>query len=465
MSNLDTAVAVKELKGLVQEGRVLDDADSLQHYGCDWTKQWQPDPLAIVLPKSLEEVQAVVRWANENQVCVVPSGGRTGLSGGAVARNKEVVIALDLLNEISEFSDTERTVRCGAGVITQQLQDFAEEKGFYYPVDFASSGSSQIGGNISTNAGGIKVIRYGMTRDWVAGLTVVTGNGDVLSLNKGLVKNATGYDLRHLFIGAEGTLGIVVDATIALARPPKNLTVLVLGTPDFASIMQVLNTFQSNIDLTAFEFFSEVAASHVVAGGKVARPFAEQTPYYALLEFEADNEQMLETAMSLFESCVEQGWVVDGVMSQSERQAENLWKLREYISETISEFTPYKNDISVTISHVPDFIAEVDAIVKAHYPDFEIVWFGHIGDGNVHLNILKPATLAKEEFFSHCQKVSQWVFEIVQKYEGSISAEHGVGLLKQPYLSYTRSEEEIAYMKAIKQAFDPKGIMNPGKVL
>lgn len=465
MSNSDTTAVVKELEGLVQEGRVLADADSLQHYGCDWTKQWQPDPLAIVLPKSLEEVQALVLWANENQVSLVPSGGRTGLSGGAVARNKEVVISLDLLNEINEFSDTERTVRCGAGVVTQQLQDFAEEKGFYYPVDFASSGSSQIGGNISTNAGGIKVIRYGMTRDWVAGLTVVTGKGDVLSLNKGLVKNATGYDLRHLFVGAEGTLGIVVDATIQLARPPKNLTVLVLGTPDFASIMQVLNTFQSNIDLTAFEFFSDVAASHVVAGGKVARPFAEQTPYYALLEFEADNEQMLDTAMSLFESCLEQGWVVDGVMSQSERQAENLWKLREYISETISEFTPYKNDISVTISHVPDFIAEVDAIVKAHYPDFEIVWFGHIGDGNVHLNILKPAGLAKEEFFSHCQKVSQWVFEIVQKYEGSISAEHGVGLLKQPYLSYSRSEEEIAYMKAIKQAFDPKGIMNPGKVL
>lgn len=465
MSNSDSAAVIKELEGLVQEGRVLADADSLQHYGCDWTKQWQPDPLAIVLPKSLEEVQAIVRWANKNQVCLVPSGGRTGLSGGAVARNKEVVVALDLLNEINAFSDTERTVRCGAGVVTQQLQDFAEEKGFYYPVDFASSGSSQIGGNISTNAGGIKVIRYGMTRDWVAGLTVVTGKGDVLSLNKGLVKNATGYDLRHLFIGAEGTLGIVVDATIQLARPPKNLTVLVLGTPDFASIMHVLNTFQSHIDLTAFEFFSEIAASHVVAGGKVARPFAEQTPYYALLEFEADDEKTVDTAMSLFESCVEQGWVVDGVMSQSERQAENLWKLREYISETISEFTPYKNDISVTISHVPDFIAEVDAIVKAHYPDFEIVWFGHIGDGNVHLNILKPATLAKEEFFSHCQKVSQWVFEIVQKYEGSISAEHGVGLLKQPYLSYTRSEEEIAYMKAIKQAFDPNGIMNPGKVL
>ena len=465
MKSLDTAEAVKELECLVQNGRVLGDSDSLKHYGCDWTKQWQPDPLAIVLPKTLEEVQAVVRWANEQQVCLVPSGGRTGLSGGAVARQKEIVIAMDLMNEISEFSNTERTVHCGAGVITQQLQTFAEEQGFYYPVDFASSGSSQIGGNISTNAGGIKVIRYGMTRDWVAGLTVVTGKGDVLSLNKGLVKNATGYDLRHLFVGAEGTLGIVVDATIQLARPPENLTVLVLGTPDFASIMQVLNAFQSSIDLTAFEFFSEVAASHVVAGGKVARPFAEQAPYYALLEFEADSEQTLESAMALFESCVEKGWVVDGVMSQSERQAENLWKLREYISETISEFTPYKNDISVTISHVPDFIEEVDAIVNEHYPDFEIVWFGHIGDGNVHLNILKPENLAKEEFFHHCQKVSQWVFEIVQKYEGSISAEHGVGLLKQPYLAYTRSAEEIAYMKAIKLAFDPNGIMNPGKVL
>ena len=465
MKRLDTAEAVSELENLVPYGRVLGDPDSLKHYGCDWTKQWQPDPLAIVLPKTLEEVQAVVCWANEKQVALVPSGGRTGLSGGAVAHQKEIVIALDLMNEISDFSETERTVRCGAGVITQQLQTFAEEQGYYYPVDFASSGSSQIGGNISTNAGGIKVIRYGMTRDWVAGLTVVTGKGDILSLNKGLVKNATGYDLRHLFVGAEGTLGIVVDATMQLTQPPENLTVLVLGTPDFAAIMQVLNTFQSSINLTAFEFFSDVAASHVVAGGKVAPPFAEQTPYYALLEFEAGSEQTLETAMSLFETCVEQGWVIDGVMSQSESQAKNLWKLREYISETISEYTPYKNDISVVTSCVPSFIEEVDAIVRNHYPDFEIVWFGHIGDGNVHLNILKPKDLAKEVFFEHCQKVSQWVFEIVQKYQGSISAEHGVGLLKQPYLTYTRSEAEIAYMKLIKQAFDPKGIMNPGKVI
>ena len=465
MTSVDAAAHINDLNALITQGRVLTDSASLLQYGCDWTRQWTPDPLAIVLPRSVSEVQAVIRWANEKKVALVPSGGRTGLSGGAVARSGEVVLALDLLNEISEFNATDRSVRCGAGVITQHLQLFAQDHGFYYPVDFASSGSSQIGGNISTNAGGIKVIRYGLTRDWVAGLTVVTGKGEILSLNKGLIKNATGYDLRHLFIGAEGTLGVIVDATIRLARLPKNLTVLVLGTPDFAAIMQVLNHFQSRLDLTAFEFFSEIATAHVVASGKVARPFAEKTPYYALLEFEAENEELIEAAMELFQFCVEQGWVIEGVMSQSESQAKNLWKLRESISETISVFTPYKNDIAITVSNVPAFIAEVDVLVNQHYPDFDIVWFGHIGDGNVHLNILKPDALPKEQFFQHCQRVSQWVFEIVQKYEGSISAEHGVGLLKQPYLAYSRSVEEIAYMKAIKQVFDPNNIMNPGKVL
>ena len=465
MNSVDSTQLIADLKALVTTGRVLNDPDSLQQYGCDWTKQWQPNPAAIVLPKNIQELQAVVLWANRENVALVPSGGRTGLSGGAVASKGEVVVALDLMNAISEFNAVDRTVRCGAGVITEQLQTYAEEQVLYYPVDFASSGSSQIGGNISTNAGGIKVIRYGLTRDWVAGLTVVTGEGELLSLNNGLVKNATGYDLRQLFIGAEGTLGFVVDATMRLARLPENLTVLVLGVPDFESIMKVLNQFQSSIDLTAFEFFSEVATKHVVANGNVSRPFADPAPYYALLEFEAGSEKISAAAMAMFETCIEQGWVLDGVMSQSQSQAENLWKLRENISETIAEYTPYKNDISVNVSLVPDFIAEVDVVVREHYPDFEIVWFGHIGDGNVHLNILKPVDLAKELFFEQCQDVSKWVFEIVAKYKGSISAEHGVGLLKQPYLHYSRSPEEIKYMTAIKKVFDPNNIMNPGKVL
>lgn len=461
---MSQAALIEELKTLVEPGKVLTDADSLDAYGKDWTKQFAPAPLAIAFPKSIEEVQAIVRWANERKVALVPSGGRTGLSAGAVAAHGEVVVAFDYMNKILEFNAFDRTVRCQAGVVTEQLQNFAEEQGLYYPVDFASAGSSQIGGNIGTNAGGIKVIRYGMTRNWVAGLKVVTGKGDILELNRDLIKNATGYDLRQLFIGAEGTLGFVVEATMRLDRAPKNLTAMVLGAADLDSIMPVLHAFQDKLDLTAFEFFSDKALAKVLARGDVPAAFETECPYYALLEFEASSEEVSNAALELFEHCVEQGWVLDGVMSQSEQQLQNLWKLREYISETISHWTPYKNDISVTVSKVPAFLKEIDSIVGEHYPDFEIVWFGHIGDGNLHLNILKPDAMAKEDFFAKCATVNKWVFETVAKYNGSISAEHGMGMTKRDYLGYSRSAEEIAYMKAVKAVFDPNGIMNPGKI-
>ena len=455
---------IDELKTLVEPGKVLTDADSLNAYGKDWTKHFAPAPSAIVFPKSIEQVQAIVRWANERKVALVPSGGRTGLSAAAVAANGEVVVSFDYMNQILEFNEMDRTAVCQPGVVTAQLQQFAEDKGLYYPVDFASAGSSQIGGNIGTNAGGIKVIRYGMTRNWVAGMKVVTGKGDVLELNKDLIKNATGYDLRQLFIGAEGTLGFVVEATMRLERQPTNLTALVLGTPDFDSIMPVLHAFQDKLDLTAFEFFSDKALAKVLGRGDVPAPFETDCPFYALLEFEATTEERADQALATFEHCVEQGWVLDGVMSQSEQQLQNLWKLREYISETISHWTPYKNDISVTVGKVPAFLKEIDAIVGEHYPDFEIVWFGHIGDGNLHLNILKPDAMDKDEFFGKCATVNKWVFETVQKYNGSISAEHGVGMTKRDYLEYSRSPAEIEYMKAVKAVFDPNGIMNPGKI-
>ena len=455
---------IDELKTLVEPGKVLTDADSLEAYGKDWTKQYAPAPVAIVFPKTIEQVQAIVLWANEHKVALVPSGGRTGLSAAAVAANGEVVVSFDYMNQVLELNLTERTARCQPGVITKQLQNLAEESGLYYPVDFASSGSSQIGGNIGTNAGGIKVIRYGMTRNWVAGLKVVTGKGDILELNKDLIKNATGYDLRQLFIGGEGTLGFVVEATMRLDRAPKNLTAMVLGTTDFDSIMPVLHAFHGRLDLTAFEFFSDKAFARVMSRGDVPSPFDTPCPFYVLLEFEATTEEVSNEALATFEHCVEQGWVQDGVMSQSEQQLQNLWKLREYISETISHFTPYKNDISVTVSKVPAFLSEIDAIVAEHYPDFEVLWYGHIGDGNLHLNILKPEALDKNEFFVKCAKVNKWVFETVQKYNGSISAEHGVGMTKRDYLTYSRSPVEIEYMKAVKAVFDPNGIMNPGKI-
>jgi len=466
MSSTVTVFDPQTLESLLNDGgKVLTAPDDLAAYGCDWTRIYEPAPVAVVLPKSTEEVQAIVRFANEHHIALVPSGGRTGLSAGAVAANGELVVALDRMNRILGFNASDRTVQCQAGVVTEQLQQFAADQDLYYPVDFASAGSSQLGGNLATNAGGIKVIRYGMSRDWVAGLTVVTGSGEILELNRGLEKNNTGYDLRQLFIGGEGTLGFITEATMKLTRQPTALTVMVLGLNDLTNTMDVLQTFRSRMDLTAYEFFSNEAVHHVREHADVQPPFETETPYYALLEFEAISEGVMEEAMALFEQCVESGWVLDGVISQSEAQAEKLWQLRERISESIAPHTPYKNDLSVRVSRVPEFLEEIHSVVQKEYPDFEIIWYGHIGDGNLHLNILKPGDMDKSEFFKRCETVNDLVFGIVQRYEGSVSAEHGVGMVKKKYLGYTRSAAEIEVMKGIKRVFDPNGIMNPGKLI
>jgi FAD/FMN-containing dehydrogenase len=453
---------IEALREILSSSRVKSDADSLAHWGRDWTRSFAVAPRAIVFPDTVEEVAALVRWAGNAHVGLVPSGGRTGLSGGAVAGNGEVVVSFDRMNRILGFEPADRIARCQAGVVTQALQAFADEQGLFYPVDFASAGSSQIGGNVSTNAGGIKVIRYGMTRDWVAGLKVVTGTGEVLDLNRGLVKNATGYDLRHLFIGAEGTLGFVVEAEMRLAPRPAPQSVMVLGVPRLQDVLAVLARFREGLELSAFEFFSELALTKVMAHRKLKRPLASSAAFYALAEFDGLHA---EAAAAIFEDCVERGWVTDAVLSQSETQARDLWQLREGISESIAPYTPYKNDVSVRIAAVPRFLEEVDAVVRAAYPDFEVCWYGHIGDGNLHLNILKPAALDGADFYERCHRISPRIFEIVARHGGSISAEHGVGLLKRDFLAYTRSPAEIAAMRALKQVFDPHGIMNPGKLL
>jgi glycolate oxidase subunit GlcD len=456
---------IEQLKAIVGDDYVLTDASDLKEYGQDWSKLFTPNALAIVRPNSVEQVQALVNWARANKVPLVPSGGRTGLSGGACATQGEVVLSLDRMNTIGEFSAVDQTVVCQAGVITEQLQRFAEEKGLYYPVDFASAGSSQIGGNIATNAGGIKVIRWGMTRDWIMGLKVVTGTGEIMSFNHGLIKNATGYDFRHLMIGSEGTLGIIVEATIKLTRPPKDLTVMVLGLNTLADVYPVMENFQKSLQLTAFEFFSEPALQKVLAHHDLQRPFDTAADYYVLVEFENESETTLETAFASFEQLMEQGYILDGVISQSETQAQNLWQLRERISESISHYTPYKNDISVVPSKVSEFLSAIDDIVKAQYPNFEIIWFGHIGDGNLHLNILRPDNLSIEEFVRQCQSVNPLIFETIRSLNGSISAEHGVGLVKRDYLTYSRVPAEIELMKQIKKVFDPDNILNPGKLV
>ena len=459
-----TASLLAPLRAILGADFVRTDADSLAQYGRDRTKNWAAAPCAVVLPANTEQVQAIVRWAYEKSVAIVPSGGRTGLSGGAVAHRGELVLNLERLRQIGDFDPVERSVRVGAGVLTGQLQAWAAEQGLFYPVDFAAAGSSQIGGNIATNAGGIKVIRWGMTRDWVRGLKVVTGTGELLNLNQGLLKNNAGYDLRHLMIGSEGTLGVIVEATMGLITPPRQLTVLLLAAPSMDAVMQLLHAFQNRLELTAFEFFSESALAKVLARSGLARPMETEGEFYALLEFDNTSAAIEAQALAVFEESLEAGWALDGTMSQNEEQRIKLWRLREEISETIAPSSPYKNDIAVRVAQIPAFLHEISALVAKNYPDFEIIWFGHIGDGNLHLNILKPENLSQADFYARCHGVSRQVFEVVQRYGGTISAEHGVGLLKKDYLPYSRSAAEIALMRTIKHSFDPKGILNPGKI-
>lgn len=440
------------------------DADSLNFYGKDRCPQFAANPSAVVFPQTMADVQALVRLANQHHFALVPSGGRTGLSAGATATAQEVIVNFKRMNQILEFNSVDRTVRCQPGVITAVLQEFAKEHGLFYPVDFAASGSSQIGGNIATNAGGIKVIRYGLTRDWVAGLTVVTGSGELLQLNNGLIKNATGYDLRQLFIGSEGTLGFIVEAVIRLTKQPQHLSVLLLGVNELQHLMSVLALFQQKITLTACEFFSHNGMVRVIEKTGQPKPFKKDCAFYMLLEFEQTDDACLSQVMDLFEQLVAAGWVIDGVLSQSDTQAKSLWQLRERLSETLAEYKPYKSDVAVLPSKVPALLNEIEHITKRHASGIEIVWWGHIGDGNLHVNRLKPEHMTSDEFIAHCELVDKEIFTAVQKLGGSISAEHGVGLSKKKYLHYSRSPEEIAYMKAIKKAFDPNYVMNPGKV-
>ncbi|WP_226468647.1 FAD-binding oxidoreductase [Luteimonas panaciterrae] len=443
--------------------RLKTEAADLEHYGRDWTRRWTPAPLAIALPGDIEEVRAVVRWARANGVAIVPSGGRTGLSGGAVAANGELVLSLERMNRVLGFDPIDRTLTVQPGIALQSVHEAAREHGLVYPVDFAARGSCSIGGNIATNAGGIRVIRYGNTREWVAGLKLVTGTGELLDLNRGLIKNSSGYDLRHLTIASEGTLGIVVEATLKLTDPPPPTNVMLLALPSFEVLMQVFAALRERLQLEAFEFFTDRALHHVLAHGAQA-PFAEVHPYYVVTEFAIGDEAQEAKVLTAFEHCMEQGWVNDGVISQSEAQAAQLWRLREGITESLARYKPYKNDVSVRISAMPAFLEETQALIGREYPHFDVVWFGHIGDGNLHINVLKPDDLGDEAFVAQCEHVTKLLAEALGKHDGSISAEHGIGLVKKPYLASTRSAEEIALMRGVKRVFDPDGIMNPGKL-
>ncbi len=452
-----------ELAQRLPELRLLTGPGDLEHYGRDWTRRWTPTPLAIALPSSVDEVQAIVRWANELSVALVPSGGRTGLSGGAVAANGELVLSLERMNRVLDFNVVDRTLTVQPGITLQAVHDAARGHGLLYPVDFAARGSCSIGGNIATNAGGIRVIRYGNTREWIAALKVVTGNGELLELNRGLIKNSSGYDFRQLMIGSEGTLGVVVEATLKLTDPPPLSQVMLLALPDMDALMQVFALFRSRLSLQAFEFFTDHALHHVLAHG-AQRAIDGDYPYYVVTEFDAVDEKTQEIALATFEQAVEKGWVSDGVLAQSDAQAAALWRLREGITESLAPHRPYKNDVSVKVSAVPAFLHEMQALLTHEYPQIEVVWFGHIGDGNLHINVLRPDDLDEVAFVAQCDHVTKLLATTLQSHGGSISAEHGIGLVKRAYLESTRSAAEIMLMKGVRKVFDPNGILNPGKL-
>ena len=459
MSDARLAELTRCLPGL----RLLTEPGDLEHYGRDWTRRWTPSPLAIALPASIEEVQAIVRWANQQYVAIVPSGGRTGLSGGAVAANGELVLSLERMNRVLDFDAVDRTLTVQPGIVLQAVHDAARSHGLIYPVDFAARGSCSIGGNIATNAGGIRVIRYGNTREWIAGVKVITGNGELLELNRGLIKNSSGYDFRQLMIGSEGTLGIVVEAMLRLTDPPPTSQVMLLALPDMDALMQVFALFRARLTLQAFEFFTDRALEHVLAHG-AQRAIEGDYPYYVVTEFDATDERAQDAALAAFEHALEQGWVSDGVIAQSDAQAAALWRLREGITESLASRRPYKNDVSVRISAVPAFLQEMQALLAREYPQIEVVWFGHIGDGNLHINVLRPDDLAEEAFIAQCEHVTKLLAATLQRHGGSISAEHGIGLVKRAYLESTRSAAEIALMRGIRKVFDPNGVLNPGKL-
>ncbi|BBD80144.1 FAD-binding oxidoreductase [Aerosticca soli] len=443
--------------------RLLTEPADLVHYGRDWTRRWTPAPIAIALPSSVAEVQDVVRWANDHRIALVPSGGRTGLSGGAVAAHGELVLSLERMHRVLGFSPAGRLLAVQAGITLQAAQEAARAHGLIYPVDFAARGSCTIGGNVATNAGGIRVIRYGNTRDWIAGLTVVTGEGELIELNRGLVKNSSGYDLRQLMIGSEGTLGVVVGALLELTDPPPPAQVMLLALPDIDAVLAVFALFRRRLSLQAFEFFTDVALAHVLAHG-AQRALAGEYPCYVVTEFDAADEAAQQAALAAFEEGAAQGWIIDGVIAQSQAQAEALWRLREGITESLAPHKPYKNDVAVRIDAVPAFLGEIQALLAREYPQFEVVWFGHIGDGNLHINILKPAAMDDAAFIAECERVTVLLAAVLEKHGGSISAEHGIGLVKRPYLESTRSAAEIALMCGIKRVFDPQRLLNPGKL-
>ncbi|MGK5084829.1 FAD-binding oxidoreductase [Bdellovibrionota bacterium FG-1] len=444
------------------------DPQALETYGRDWTKVYRPRPSAVVFPRTTDEVSRFAKLCTEHRVALVPSGGRTGLAGGAVAAHGEIVLSFVRMNHLGPVDCLAHTLRVQAGAVTEAVHKHCEPHGLTWPIDFASKGSSQVGGNISTNAGGVRVIHYGMTRNWVLGLQVVLMNGEVLELNGALEKNNTGIDLRQLFIGTEGTLGIITEATLKLIRLPEKLDVFFFAVQDMKAVFQLLlEARRAPFTLMAFECLTHPCLEAVTVNLNLKSPFGEQYGAYVLMEVErpssADAQAVLDGWLS---SLFEKGLVLDGTLAQSPREARELWMLREGVAESLARKAfLHKNDIALPISELEFFVAAMGDLFRDQYAGIDVYFFGHIGDGNLHVNALQPEGMSREAFVQHTKAADRDLFALVQKHRGSVSAEHGIGLLKKGALAYSRTPVELELFRAMKKIFDPLGLLNPGKIL
>ncbi|WP_374584988.1 FAD-binding oxidoreductase [Ideonella dechloratans] len=460
-----------ELRELLGPAHVLTDGD-LSAWERDWRKRYHGKALAVVRPGSTEEVAAVVQACGLHDVSIVPQGGNTGLVGGGVpdGSGRQVLLSLSRMNRVRGIDPANLTMTVDAGCILQQVQQAADDAGLLFPLSLAAEGSCTIGGNLSTNAGGTQVLRYGNARELCLGLEVVTAAGEVWEGLSGLRKDNTGYDLRDLFIGSEGTLGIITGATLKLYPRPVGRRTALAAAQGLEQAVALLELARRHLDagLTGFEVMSAFSL-HLVGKHfpQIPNPFPA-APWSILLELVArDDGQAQEALESVLGLALEQGLIDDAVVAESLAQSQALWHLRESISLAQSEEgLNIKHDISLPVSAIPAFVAQTDAALQARVPGVRLVNFGHLGDGNLHYNVQAPAGESAPAFLAaHEEAFNALVYDAVCRFGGSISAEHGIGALKREQLPQYKSPVALRLMRQVKSALDPLGRLNPRRVL
>jgi FAD/FMN-containing dehydrogenase len=461
---------IDSLRGVLGDRHVLTDSADMAPYCSDWRGRYFGAPLAIVSPGDTPQVAEVVRLCAGAGVAIVPQGGNTGLCGGATPIAGEVVVSLRRLNRVRAIDVANNTITVEAGCTLAAVQEAAAAADRIFPLSLAAEGTATIGGNLATNAGGVQVLRYGNARELCLGIEVVLPDGRVWNGLRGLRKDNTGYDMKHLFIGAEGTLGLITAAVLKLYSRPRSIATGWASVPTPAAAVALLTRLREAIGgrVTAFELVSRPALELVLKNVPGSRdPLPDRAPWQVLIELSDTMETDLATALEdVLAEAVGAGIAGDAAIARNLAQAKAFWALRENISEAQKiEGVSIKHDISLPVSRIAGFIERSDAALTAAFPGVRIVCFGHVGDGNLHYNQSKPQAQDNAAFVAQTPAVNRIVHDIVDELGGSISAEHGIGQLKRGELRHYKGEVEMDLMRAVKQALDPKGLMNPGKVL